>query len=121
MSSTMVFVALIAAGILAIVHVFTPALHFLEGTPRSAWLSIAGGVSVAYVFVHLLPELAEGQKAVGSVAGGNAFAERHVYLTALAGLMTFYGLDRYAKSSRSKRQGGAVRTGRHEAAAAASN
>ena len=28
---------------------------------RSRWLSLAGGVSVAYVFVHILPELAKGQ------------------------------------------------------------
>ena len=35
------------AVILAIVHVVTPSLRFLGGTPRSIWLSIAGGVSVA--------------------------------------------------------------------------
>src|SRR6476661_8885811 len=44
--------AALAAILLAVVHVLTPALRFLEGTPRSVWLSIAGGVSVAYVFVH---------------------------------------------------------------------
>lgn len=111
--------ALVAAVVLAIVHVVTPSLKFLAGTPRSAWLSIAGGVSVAYVFVHLLPELAAGQETVGRVAGGEAFAERHVYLIALAGLATFYGLDRLAKTSRSKREGAPVGSGRDEEAAAA--
>lgn len=95
-------VALGAALLLALVHVFAPAMRFLEGTPRSKWLSIFGGISVAYVFVQLLPELAEAEtqirKAVGDV--GLGVAERHVYLVALAGLATFYGLDRLAKSSR---------------------
>ena len=101
-----------AVGLLAMVHVVTPNLRFLHGTPRSAWLSVAGGVSVAYVFVHLLPELAAGQEAIARVTGDFAFAERHVYLIALAGLTVFYGLDRLAKVSRSHRSGKAIRTGR---------
>ncbi len=106
------YIALIA---LAVVHVIAPSLRFLDGTPRSVWLSIAGGVSVAYVFVHLLPELAAGQqhvsRAMRSFSGehrllGLAFAERHVYLIALSGLATFYGLDKLAKRSRGQRPPG---------------
>lgn len=94
--------ALLAAALLALVHVVTPSLRFLRGTPRSVWLSIAGGVAVAYVFVHLLPELAAGQERVGRAAAalGETFAERHVYLIALLGLLVFYGLERMAKASR---------------------
>lgn len=97
-----------AAVLLAIVHVMVPWMRFLEGTPRSAWLSIAGGVAVAYVFIHLLPELALGQESIsrairaGSISGFG-FAEHHVYLVALLGLTTFYGLERLAKSSRGPR------------------
>ena len=105
---------LLAAAILAVVHVVTPSLRFLEGTPRSAWLSVAGGVSVAYVFVHFLPELAAGQETLGRAVESLALAERHVYLIALAGLLAFYGLDRLAKTSRSRRQGAPVRDGRAE-------
>ena len=64
---------------------------------------MAGGLSVAYVFVHLLPELAE------ALEGGEwpAFLESHVYLVALVGLAVFYGLDRVAITSRwSKREVG---------------
>lgn len=118
--SSLALAALVAAILLAAIHVITPSLAFLNGNPRSVWLSIAGGVSVAYVFVHLLPELAAGQATVGRVAGGTAFAERHVYLIALAGLATFYGLDRLAKASRSKRQGATVQSGRGAEAAEAS-
>jgi hypothetical protein len=41
-----------------------------------------------------------------------AFADHHVYLIALSGLATFYGLDRMAKTSRSEREGAPVRDGR---------
>ncbi len=42
---------------LAAIHVFAGKLRFLDVTPRSRWLSAASGISVAYVFVHVLPEL----------------------------------------------------------------
>lgn len=100
-----------ALAALVAVHVVTPFLRFLEGTPRSVWLSLAGGVSVAYVFVHLLPELASGEAHIRRVAGAT-FAERHVYLIALLGLAVFYGLDRMAKTARSRREGVPVRGGR---------
>ena len=47
--------SLACLALLVLVHVVTPGLRFLEGTPRSIWLSLAGGVSVAYVFVHFMP------------------------------------------------------------------
>ncbi len=106
-----VVVAGLAAAVLAAVHVATPYLRFLRGTPRSVWLSVAGGVSVAYVFVHLLPELASGQRelsaALGAAsgdraAGGERLADRHVYLVALVGLAAFYGLERMAHRSRNE-------------------
>jgi hypothetical protein len=47
------------------VHAIGGRLRFLDVIPRSTWLSLAGGISVAYVFVHLLPELAAGPRALG--------------------------------------------------------
>ncbi len=109
-------VAWLSLGALAAVHVFTPSLRFLRGTPRSIWLSLFGGVSVSYVFIHLLPDLAEGQKQfTRALSGGStdiAFAERHVYLVALVGLAAFYGLERLAKLDRSRREGAQVTGGR---------
>lgn len=93
------------AGLVA-VHLFSEKLRFLETTPRSVWLSVAGGVSVAYVFVHLIPELAENQEVLAEAAGESlAFLERHVYLVALIGLATFYGLERAARVSRGRGRG----------------
>lgn len=89
--------ALIAALALALVHVLSPRLLFLDRVPRSRWLSAAGGISTAYVFVHLLPELARHQAEIFS-GRGLGRAEAEVFLVALLGLMTFYGLERWAKS-----------------------
>jgi zinc transporter ZupT len=96
--------ALIAVIALTLVHLFAGKLRFLEGTPRSAWLSGAGGVSVAYVFVHLLPDLGEVQEAITEAVNEQlGVLEHHVYLIALVGLVVFYGLERAAATSR-KRQ-----------------
>jgi hypothetical protein len=101
-------VSFIAVVSLAVAHLSSGRLRFLDGTPRSVWLSVAGGVSVAYVFIHLLPELNEGQETISeAVAGATeslAFLESHVYLVALAGLAFFYGLERAASSSRTRQR-----------------
>ena len=85
---------------LALVHIFAGKLRFLEGIPRSIWLSIAGGISVAYVFIHIFPELEAAQKTISSNENlGLKFVEYHAYLLALAGLVFFYGLERIVKQS----------------------
>ncbi len=93
----------VIAALFAAVHVAGGRLAFLAATPRSVWLSAAGGVAVAYVFVHLLPELAAYQDTLGARArrGGGLLAaiEHHIYVVALAGLASFYGLDRLARRS----------------------
>lgn len=80
-----------AAVVLALVHVLGGRLR-LQAVPRSAVLSAASGVSVAYVFVHLLPEVAEiGASLEGSGAVGAV--ERWEWVLALAGLVVFHGLE----------------------------
>jgi hypothetical protein len=86
----------LAAAAFAIVHMAGARLDFLRSLPRSIWLSAAGGVSVAYVFVHILPDLAAHQRQVEE-AGLLEQLESHVWLVALAGLAAFYGLDRLAR------------------------
>lgn len=85
----------------ALIHLLIGRLTFLRAIPRSRWLSAAGGVAVAYVFLHVLPELAAGQARVSEhLEPGGAILERHVYLIALLGLATFYGLERMIRSVR---------------------
>jgi len=93
---------------LAIVHLFSSRLRWLNAVPRNRWLSFASGVSVAYVFVHLLPELSAAQETIADNLDSTLlFLEHHVYLVALLGLTVFYGLERSAKVSRQRnRQAG---------------
>lgn len=94
----------IAAGIgalfLAFIHFWADKIHFSK-IPRSKWLSIAGGVSVAFIFVHVLPELREWQEAFAEDATSPIvlFFDHHLYLVALLGLTFFYGLERQARIS----------------------
>src|SRR5690606_31124738 len=93
--------ALIAALALAAIHLSAGRFRSLNRLPRSRWLSAAGGVAVAYVFVHLLPELARGQQVIeGSDIWLLSFLEHHAYLLALLGLACFYGLERLVKTQR---------------------
>lgn len=105
----MLYFAGLLAAALAAVHLFVGRLRFLDVVPRSRWLSGAGGVAIAYVFLHILPELSTHDETFAKALGTDAVAaEMHVYLVALIGLVTFYGLERVAKVSRyrSRRRGG---------------
>ena len=100
---------LLLGGGLAAVHLLAGKLRFLQVIPRSRYLSLAGGVSVAYVFVHLLPELTERQSTFAADADAPtallaATDERALFLVALVGFVGFYGLERVA--ARSRRESG---------------
>ncbi len=105
MNSSVVFLSGLAALLLAIIHIFASRFKFLKRTPRSRWLSLSSGVSVAYVFIHVLPDLSAAQiefqdnVTVLNIAVLSAI-EHHVYVMALLGMMAFYGLERAAKLSR---------------------
>ena len=106
------FMTLLPLLCLMLVHLFAYRLTFLEGIPRSVWLSGAGGVSVAYVFLHLFPELQEGQAHVQHAAQnkGLFFLKHHIYLMTLVGLVVFYGLERFAITSRKGGKGDTAET-----------
>ncbi|WP_284734586.1 hypothetical protein [Sphingosinicella terrae] len=95
-------IILLTVGLFVLIHVLGGRLTMLSTIPRSIWLSGAGGVAVAYVFVHLLPELADHQLTLGARARRSGFLgsiESHAYLIALFGLAIFYGIERYARSA----------------------
>ncbi len=100
------FLTFVAALVFAAIHLLGRSIAFLRSTPRNVWLSAAGGVSIAYVFVHILPELSHHQAVLTTEVGSLAFLdteERDVYFAALVGLATFYGLELWARSSARRR------------------
>lgn len=90
-----------ASLILAIIHLFVGRLHFLEYIPRSRVFSVAGGISVSYVFLHILPELDKLQESVKEELNTGIFSNlsQHVYITALLGLIVFYAIEKFVKKS----------------------
>jgi hypothetical protein len=92
--------ALVLALVLAGLHLAAPRLRTLPFLPEKAVGSFAGGLAVAYVFLHLLPEIAEGNEAVGEalsdVLRRTPLVDLGIFLVALAGFTAFYGLERLA-------------------------
>lgn len=98
----------------ALIHVFIGRLRFLDVVPRSRWLSFAGGIAVAYVFLHVLPELGAHQYETidGVDAAWTAMLSHEIYVVALLGLGTFYALERHMRAARAKAN--AESGGRHD-------
>ena len=93
-------VTLISALLFSCTHLFTYKLKFLNVFPRSKWLSFAGGVSIAYIFVHLLPELEEMQHTfIKTDHQLNSFFDYPLYVVALFSLSIYYGVERQVKLS----------------------
>lgn len=104
--------ALLAVVALAAAHIVASEVRGISFIPRSWTLSVAGGISVAYVFVHLLPEVAKAQADVEEVTTGVlAGLERHAYVLALLGLVVFYGLEQLAVASAGRAVGDASARG----------
>ncbi|WP_447555494.1 hypothetical protein [Vreelandella sp. EE22] len=80
---------------LAAVHLLANRIRNLSAVPRSAWLSMAGGVSVAYVFIHIFPALSQAHETINA-HGLLAVLEHNAYIVALIGLAVFYGLEQVA-------------------------
>ncbi|WP_158544878.1 hypothetical protein [Blastococcus sp. TF02-09] len=92
--------ALLIAVVLSALHLAAPRIRRLPGVPEAATGSFAGGLAVAYVFLHLLPEVAEGNEAVGEALGQvfrpTPLSDLGIFLVALTGFTVFYGLERLA-------------------------
>ena len=86
---------------LALIHAFAAKLPIFAIVPRFRWTSFAGGVSLSYVFLEILPELSHTQAELQHAELPLVqYLENHVYILALLGLLAFYGLDSLALQSR---------------------
>jgi multisubunit Na+/H+ antiporter MnhB subunit len=93
---------IVATVVLALAYVFGYRLHALQSIHPRRWLSFGAGVSVAYVFVELLPELGEYQQRflAATLRQEMPLVHRHVFLAALLGFVFYYGLDHLVSRSR---------------------
>lgn len=83
---------LAVAALVAATPFLAQRLRGLSYAPRNVWLSFAGGVPLAFVFLELLPALAEGERE----AEAKGLLSHVPYAVALAGFALFYGLERIA-------------------------
>ena len=90
------------AVVFAAIFVFGEKLHIIYRTHKRRALSAAGGAAVAYVFIHLLPELARAGKTFVEITADRSLPlpEYRVYVAALVGFVLFYGLEHMAHWSR---------------------
>lgn len=95
----MLLASFFAALGLAMVHLLAGKLTLLPGRLHDLWLSIAGGLSVAFVFVYLLPQLATKENEVNHdiASVGGDFLPHPIFVLALLGMIAFLGLERIAK------------------------
>jgi hypothetical protein len=94
--------SLAAALLLAAVLAFGHWVHLAGGRGRRDAVSAAAGISVAYVFIDVLPELGARQQAFLATIAGRAvlFPQFRGYLAALAGFVAFYGLEKMVLATR---------------------
>ena len=99
------FIAGVSVAALAAVLLLAAKINALRGTPRSRWLSFAGGVAVTYVFLQLLPELTRAQQERAEHHRAGAWVREHLlFLAALAGAATLFGIERAAKRTKQTRK-----------------
>ena len=101
----MILPSLLSIVFLCLTHIFINKLK-LSGLPRSKWLSIAGGISVTYIFLQSFPELQEFQEKIEhhEIFTIPGFEKVEIYLIALLGLTFFYGLENITKKSTESRR-----------------
>jgi hypothetical protein len=91
--------ALISVILFACVHLYGQQASKLHALTHGRMLSFGGGVAIAYVFIDLLPKLAQSDALVRQALEGLfPYVERHVYLMALVGFLLFFIVDRSSVS-----------------------
>lgn len=100
----LIWLSLLFALGFTVIHLTAKYMTFFAKIPRNRFLSAAGGVSVSYVFIHLMPDLSKYQEKFSEKINNDfiEMIEHHVYIVALLGLAVFYGLERMAKKSKLK-------------------
>lgn len=98
------WVAFAATVFLVLFHELSPWFaNRLPGNGRP-FVSFAGGVAVAYVFLHMLPDLVEYNKPIGRFLSNSQwltpFTELLIYMVSLLGFLVYYGFDLLAERYR---------------------
>lgn len=91
--------AFLAVTLLALVHLYGSRVRLLGSLWHTRFLSAAGGISVAYVFVELLPRL-DGSRGVIMQFFNAAVYDKHVYIVAFLGFVFYYGVEGISRAAK---------------------
>jgi hypothetical protein len=99
-----------AAVLFALTFLFGHRVHPMQSFvhDRRVIVSFGAGVSTAYLFVKMMPELSEAQATLAENGALGIGGESIVYLVALMGFILVYGLDHFMRSTREGRVEGTV-------------
>ncbi len=90
-------IAIALAASLAVAHLTASKVAAWPQKTQDSLASVGGGVAIAYVFVHLMPELATGGKELSDANvvpfAPTPVAEATLFLVALIGLVIYFALD----------------------------
>lgn len=89
-----------------LIHIFTNYIKLLDRKPKNRLMSFVSGGSIAYVFLHLVPELTHYQE-VAEKAQLPVWLENLDYVTYLAtlgGIAFFYGISQLNDKSQAKNE-----------------
>jgi zinc transporter ZupT len=103
--NTDLVIAIISVFILSAIHPASAALAS-KGLIRKRTVSFCAGIALAYLFIHLLPELSKLQSDLLDIKGRSRhfqWFEEHVYIIALAGLLFFQIVDNIGRNKESKK------------------
>lgn len=92
--------SLITITLFTMIHLYGNKLLALQDRiPQRYFYSVGGGVAIAYIFIDLLPKLCASDFLVNTALHPYIpYIEKHVYITALAGFILFYMVDRSQNS-----------------------
>jgi hypothetical protein len=96
-----VVASLITVAALAAVHVSAGTVASLQRRWQPRALSAAAGISVCWVLLELLPDLAKRQVLIDS-RGFLPGLQHHIYILAMVGLTMFYAVETISRNSRRK-------------------
>ncbi len=90
--------ALIAAVVLALAHLGVTRLRHVAGSARDTLLMAGAGVSLSYVLLYILPQLASKQDLMlaSEQKGLLGFMQHHTYAMALIGLVIYVGIAQFS-------------------------
>lgn len=88
-------VPMLATGLMAMTLAMGGKFHPLQSVVRDrrVIVSFGAGIAAAYLFLGMMPELAEGMAKLDSMDTGHDQVGLLVYVSALLGFVIFYGLD----------------------------